>query len=134
MKRYAGLNLVFAQIWHSCLYLFWAIVYLQLIFVQQPLLYITVAIADWLWLRWPWNGVRDFLIRSFKALICKISPQLAAHFLARTPFGKYVGSDRSRPPNKPKQVPLHSVSLNGCAWMLPYHIGVCQGMFYTTPL
>lgn len=124
-----GLQQVYEHVRHSALYLFWATIYFYLLFVQQPLTYCLVAGADWLWLRVPLRGPRDAVVAALKGSLKLISPELARRLLSREPFGPYCGADRDLKPGQEKQIPLHSVSLQGCAWMLPYHIGVCEGEF-----
>lgn len=121
-----GLPLVYTHIRHSFLYLFWAVFYLYLTFIQQPILFFTTRTCDYFWLRTPFRGARDRGVNLCKRALVAISPRLARHFWARVPFGKYIGNDRALLTGEKKQLPLHSVSLNGCAWMLPYHIAVCQ--------
>lgn len=125
----ASLQQVYEHIRHSILYLLWAAVYLYLLFVQQPLTYCFIAAVDWLWMRVPLRGARDFAVYTLKAVLKCISPQLFRRLLSREPFGPYCGADRELETIAQKQVPFHSVSLQGCAWMLPYHIGVCEGTF-----
>lgn len=123
----AGVQLVYEHVKHSLLYLFWAGIYLYLIFVQQPLTYCVVTAADWAWFRLPCHEFRDRLVQLIKTALRLISPELAERFLSYKPLGQYLGADAFLQPGERKQVPLHSVSLQGCAWMLPYHIGVCEG-------
>lgn len=113
----------------SILYLFWACIYVSLVLLE-PLIQAVVVSTDWIWLRWPWSDMRNLLIAISKRIITACSPALAERYLSRSFLGSYVGMDRSFGTARKKQLPLHSVSLNGCAWMLPYHIGVCEGKNY----
>lgn len=82
--------------------------------------------ADKLWIKFQMRGLRDFVVRWLKWSLEKISPDLVERFWSKTPLGEYLGEDRGLNKGE-KKVPLHSVSLQGCAWMVPYHIGVCEG-------
>lgn len=125
----ASIHLVYDHVRHSVLYLGWAAVYLFLVFVVQPCSYFVVTAADSAWRRLPCNGFRDWGVRVVKGGLRLISPDLAQRCFSYKPFGEYLGEDASLAGRK--KLPLHSVSLQGCAWMLPYHIGVCEGKFPT---
>lgn len=117
---------MYAHIRHSVLYVLWALLYLYLVFIQQPILFFIIRTVDRLSNYWPFRGTRETIIAFLKLLLARVAPSLARHFLSYTPFGQYSGNDRELFPGEKKRFPLHSVSLNGCAWMLPYHIGVCE--------
>lgn len=126
MEGSAGMQIVYEHIRQCAFYLWWAMAYIYLIFVQQPLTFCAVALTDYLWMRWPWMGLRDYIARLLHATLRRINPRTAEYFFSKAAFGHYIGTDRALLPGEQKKIPFHSVSLNGCAWMLPYHIGVCE--------
>ncbi|CAN8068699.1 unnamed protein product [Agarophyton chilense] len=121
----AALRIVSVHTRHSILYLLWAVLYVFLVLLE-PAINAMVVCTDWLWLKWPWSDLRLMIIAGAKRILTACSPALAEHCLSRSLLRRYIGTDRSLLPSEKKQLPLHSVSLNGCAWQLPYHIGVCE--------
>lgn len=123
----SALHNVSVHVRSSILYLLWACIYISLVLLE-PLIQGVVASTDWIWLQWPWSDMRNLLIAVSKRILTACSPTLAERYLSRSFLGHYVGMDRTLGTTETKHLPLHSVSLSGCAWMLPYHIGVCEGM------
>lgn len=121
-----GVQHVYDHVRQSALYIFWAAVYLYLMFVQQPLTYFFIAVLDWFWVRIPLRIPRDIAVYLLKSALRCISPKVFRRLLSCEPFGPYCGADQELESVAQKKVPFHSVSLQGCAWMLPYHIGVCE--------
>lgn len=132
MTGNAGVRSVLLSARHSVLYLFWAAFYLWLVLVAQPCLFIFVRGMDWCRVRWPWAGTREYVNDALTRFMKNFFPAKAEYFFSRIAFGPYVGSDRERPRDVPKRLPLHSVSLSGCAWQTPYHIGVCKGTLWAS--
>lgn len=112
----------------TLLFAFWAVVYAWLWIVGRPGVRVFLRFCDSVWMRWPWKGTRRWIFYHAKAIVSRVAPCLARHYLSTRAHAnrKFVGCGSSTLGGRNGDVyPLHSVSLNGCAWMLPFHIGVC---------
>ncbi len=118
------------MLWRRALiFSFWAVFYAWLWIVGRPGVRLFVRGCDAAWARWPWKGTRRWMFVNARAIISRVAPRLARHYLSTAPVkgGTFVGCSSSTVGGRNGDVyPLHSVSLNGCAWMLPFHIGVCS--------
>jgi len=118
------------RLWRRALiWVFWAFIYAWLWVIGRTSVRFMVQFADIIWTRWPWRGTRQWLYSTFEGISRALFPGLGRHYFSiidgKTNVRKYSGCGiRNGGRTADSIYPLHSVSLNGCAWMLPYHIGV----------
>lgn len=104
---------------------FWAAVYCAL-WLARPCVRLIARASDCVWIRWPWRGTRRRVLAALHAAMRCAAPRAAEHYLSTLwRPSRRVGAQLAANPRE-DVLPLHSVSLNGCAWMLPFHIGVCS--------
>jgi len=116
------------RLWRRAIaWIFWAFIHVWLWVIGRTSVRCFVCVADIIWTRW--KGSREWFHKNTGSVVHYLFPGLGRHYFSitddETNARKYRGCGVKNGGRTSDSIyPLHSVSLNGCAWMIPYHIGV----------